>query len=71
LQFGADAGITSKDFQTCVTGLKYQKWVQNGVQRTAENVPVTATPSLYINGTELERPITNETITAAVAKASK
>ena len=71
LQFGADAGITSKDFQTCVTGLKYQKWVQNGVQRAAENVPVTATPSLYINGTELERPITNETITAAVAKASK
>jgi protein-disulfide isomerase len=54
-----------------VTGLKYQKWVQNGVQRTAENVPVTATPSLYINGTELERPITNETIAAAVAKASK
>ncbi|MCX6418823.1 MAG: thioredoxin domain-containing protein [Actinobacteria bacterium] len=71
LQFGADAGITSKDFQTCVTGLKYQKWVQNGVQREAENRPVTATPTLYINGKELERPITNESIAAAVAKASK
>ena len=71
LQFGADAGITSKDFQTCVTGLKYQKWVKNGVQREAENRPVTATPTLYINGKELERPITNESIAAAIAKASK
>ena len=71
LQFGVDAGITSKDFQTCVVGLKYQKWVQNGVEREAQNRPVTATPTLYINGKELERPITNESIAAAIAKASK
>ena len=71
LQFGADAGITSKNFQTCVTGLKYKKWVENGVQREAENRPVTATPTLYINGKELARPITNDSIAAAIAKAAK
>jgi protein-disulfide isomerase len=72
VSFGKQAGITSPDFATCVTTTKYSKWATNGVEREAQNRGVNTTPTVFINGKELDRTqYTPAGITAAVAAASK
>lgn len=56
IQFGADAGITGADFTTfsdCVTSQKYAGWSQLS-QKYAEETGVQSTPSVFLNGQQLE-----------------
>ncbi len=71
LRFGNESGLTSPSFAKCVTTLKYRNWVVNGVQRAADNVPVTSTPTLRLNNRDLVRPISNQQIVNAIASLSK
>jgi protein-disulfide isomerase len=71
LRFGNEAGLTSPSFAKCVTTVKYRNWVINGVQRAADNVPVTSTPTLRLNNRDLVRPISNQQIVNAIASLSK
>lgn len=50
----ASIGITSQKFSTCVTGTEYAGWVDNVAAAGAEN-NVNSTPTVFINGKEIDR----------------
>jgi protein-disulfide isomerase len=75
LGFGAAVGLTNEQFTTCVADQSFAKWALNGVQREAENRGVNSTPTVFVDGRELERTAENneytpEGLKAAVEKAS-
>ena len=51
---GAKIGLTSKSFAECVAKGKYQDWVTN-VAVDGNNKKVDSTPTVFINGKEIER----------------
>lgn len=70
--FGATVGLTNDQFTTCVTDQSFALWAKNGVQRESENRGISSTPTVLINGTELERTAyTPEGLKAAVENASE
>lgn len=75
LQFGRDAGIQDDKFgafETCVADHVYIKWANNGTAESYAN-QVPGTPTLYLNGEELqgEDRATPEALEKAVANAAK
>jgi protein-disulfide isomerase len=75
LQFGEDAGIKDDKFdtfETCVADHDYIKWANNGTAESYAN-EVPGTPTLYLNGEELqgEDRATPEALENAVAEAAK
>lgn len=75
LAFGASVDLDNEQFTTCVNDLAFSKWALNGVQRESENRGVTSTPTVFVDGRELERTPENneytpEGLKAAVEKAS-
>ena len=51
---GQAAGITSKKFTSCVNDMAYQGWVNNVAQAGAK-ANVNSTPTVFINGKEIDR----------------
>ncbi len=51
---GAGAGITSKSYADCVNSGKYVNWTKN-IETDASKHNVTATPTVFVNGKELNR----------------
>jgi protein-disulfide isomerase len=51
---GQAAGITSKNFASCVTGGQYADWVNN-VAAAGAKANVNSTPTVFINGKEIDR----------------
>lgn len=60
--------ITSKSFSSCVVDSKYKDWVTN-VANDGAKKNVNSTPTIYINGKEMERNNDNYFTTAGFAKA--
>jgi protein-disulfide isomerase len=54
IALGANLKITSKSFTDCVTNGKYQDWVTN-VANDGASKNVDSTPTVFINGKEMER----------------
>jgi len=72
IKFGASVGLDDDGFAKCVEEQTFAKWALNGVQREAENRPVTSTPTVFVNGQELDRTqYTPEGIEAAVEAAAQ
>ena len=55
---GANLNLTSKSFAECVSGAKYQDWVTN-VATDGAKKNVNSTPTVLINGKEIERTSAN------------
>lgn len=75
LQFGKDAGIKDENldaFNKCVGDHDYIKWANNGTAESHAN-EVPGTPSLYLNGAEVqpEDRATPEALAKAVADAGQ
>ena len=51
---GQAAGITSKKFTSCVNDMAYQGWVNN-VATAGAKANVNSTPTVFINGKEIDR----------------
>lgn len=51
---GAKIGLTSKSFAECVSSGKYQDWVTN-VANDGNSKKINSTPTIQINGKEIER----------------
>ena len=51
---GQAAGITSKEFTSCVNDMSYQGWVNN-VAAAGAKANVNSTPTVFINGKEIDR----------------
>lgn len=51
---GQAAGITSKKFTSCVNNMAYKGWV-NKVATAGANSNVNSTPTVFINGKEIDR----------------
>ena len=51
---GKAAGISSKKYDTCVTGGQYADWVTN-VANAGAKANVNATPTVFVNGKEIDR----------------
>lgn len=51
---GANIGIKSTQFAECVTKAKYQNWVTN-VANDGQDKKINSTPTVLINGKEIER----------------
>ena len=55
---GANLNLTSKNFAECVSGAKYQDWVTN-VATDGAKKKINSTPTVLINGKEIERTSAN------------
>ncbi|GAB3800235.1 hypothetical protein GCM10027605_15400 [Micromonospora zhanjiangensis] len=66
---GAGAGLTGNDFASCVRDQTYKPWTDH-VTEAASKANITGTPTVLVNGKQLDRP-TPEAITAAVQAAGK
>ena len=64
---GQAAGITSKEFTSCVNDMSYQGWVNN-VAAAGAKANVNSTPTVFINGKEIDRQ--SEYFNAAKFKAA-
>lgn len=64
---GANMGITSKNFAECVSSAKYQDWVTN-VANDGQSKKIDSTPTVLINGKEIERTQANYFDAATFAK---
>ena len=51
---GESVGIKSKEYEKCVNNGTYADWVTN-VQASAAQSDVNSTPTVFINGKELDR----------------
>ncbi|MEI6648245.1 MAG: thioredoxin domain-containing protein [Actinomycetes bacterium] len=51
---GAGAGITSKNYVNCVNNGKYVNWTKN-IENDASAHKVNATPTIFVNGKEINR----------------
>ena len=51
---GAGIGLNSKSFAECVTSAKYSDWVTN-VANDGQDKKINSTPTVLINGKEIER----------------
>lgn len=51
---GGTAGITSKDFANCISSGKYLNWTKT-VEADAAKQGINATPTVFVNGKELNR----------------
>lgn len=51
---GGTAGITSKDFASCVSSGKYLNWTKS-VEANAAKKGINATPTVFVNGKEINR----------------
>ena len=51
---GASVGITSQSYASCVNNSKYSGWVQK-IEDNASSKNVNATPTVFVNGKELDR----------------
>ena len=54
IALGANLGISSKSFTDCVSNAKYQDWVTN-VANDGQKKNINSTPTVLINGEEIER----------------
>lgn len=54
IALGANLGISSKSFTDCVSNAKYQDWVTN-VANDGQKKNINSTPTVLINGKEIER----------------
>ena len=64
---GSNMGITSKNFAECVSSAKYQDWVTN-VANDGQSKKIDSTPTVLINGKEIERNQANYFDAATFAK---
>ncbi|NUS73900.1 MAG: thioredoxin domain-containing protein [Corynebacteriales bacterium] len=51
-KLGADVGLTSDSFKTCVQDVRYQNWVLGSTQE-ARDRGVKGTPTIYVNGVDV------------------
>jgi len=54
IQLGKSIGITSSNFESCVNDGKYVRWTSN-VAAESGKADVNSTPTVFINGKELDR----------------
>lgn len=54
ISLGKSVGISSKTFADCVSNQKYSGWVQK-IEDSAATKNVNATPTIFVNGKELDR----------------
>jgi protein-disulfide isomerase len=54
IEIGKASGISSKSFEECVKGAKYQGWVGK-VAETGSRAGVNSTPTVFVNGKEIDR----------------
>jgi protein-disulfide isomerase len=64
IDLGGPVGLNAPSFAQCVRDMKYRDWVSN-VNDKAARRGVFQTPTVYVNGKELEQP-TAENLSAAV-----
>jgi protein-disulfide isomerase len=67
IEIGGPVGLNAPAFAQCVRGLDYRDWVDH-VNASAARRGVNATPSVFVDGTLLDRP-TVDSLQAAVAAA--
>jgi protein-disulfide isomerase len=63
IRVGGEVGLVDPDFAECVRDGEYRPWVAH-VTEVASDRGVTGTPTVYVNGKEVERTV--EALTAAV-----
>lgn len=54
IAIGEGSGITSETFKSCVKDMKYEGWV-NKVAEAGAKAGVNSTPTVFVNGKELDR----------------
>jgi protein-disulfide isomerase len=64
IDLGGPVGLNAPSFAACVRDMKYKDWVSN-VNNTAAQRGLFQTPTVYVNGKELEQP-TAASLSAAV-----
>lgn len=64
IRIGGEVGLSDSSFGECVKDKKYRKWVNHVSDKGSER-GVTGTPTIYVNGKEIER--TPEALASAVA----
>ncbi len=72
VQFGEQAGITGSDlttFERCVRSDRYAGFVRRQTENTSKNKKVNQTPTVFVNGVQLQE-LTPAGLTAAVNAAS-
>jgi protein-disulfide isomerase len=57
-RLGNSIGIKSEKYEKCVTDGDYVNWTKNVAQASA-NTDVNGTPTVFINGKEIYRKVTN------------
>jgi protein-disulfide isomerase len=57
-RLGNSIGIKSEKYEKCVTDGDYVNWTKNVAQASA-NTDVNGTPTVFINGKEIHRKVTN------------
>jgi len=67
IDIGGNAGLIAPSFAECVRDARYADWVSH-VDTEAARRGITSTPTVFVDGTRLDRP-TPENISAAVASA--
>ena len=53
-QLGAAGGISGSKFTGCVNNMSYQNWTKN-IEVDAASKNVNSTPTVFVNGKELDR----------------
>ena len=54
ISLGKSVGITTKSFETCVKDAKFGDWIKK-IENDASSKNVNATPTVFINGKEIDR----------------
>jgi protein-disulfide isomerase len=54
IAIGATAGISSDSFKSCVNNLEYEGWVAKAAEAAAKS-NVNSTPTVFVNGKEINR----------------
>ena len=70
IAIGADVGLESDEFTSCVEGGTYDGWVANVGAAAAETLPAIRTPTIFLDGEEIELPATPDELVALVEAAA-
>lgn len=70
IAIGADVGLEPDEFTACVEGGTYDGWVANVGAAAAETLPAIRTPTIFLDGEEIELPETPDELVSLVEAAA-
>jgi protein-disulfide isomerase len=70
LQFGRQVGLSNQQFQQCVRDGTYDNWIRQATDQASQR-GVTGTPTVFLNGHQVDTALTPQGLLAAVEAAAK